>query len=67
MNKDHDAQRYTELFISFCNHIEAWFRKGIFILLAALCLFQIALRSPDIRQWLSSADKYEGIWIHKNK
>lgn len=67
MEKDNDAQRYTELFVSFCDHIETWFRKGILILLAALCLFQLALRFPEIRQWLSSADKYEGIMIHKNK
>lgn len=67
MDKDNDAQRYTDLFISFCDQIEAWFRTGVLILLISLCLFQMALRFPEIREWLSSADKYEGIMIHKNK
>lgn len=66
MKKDEDAAReFSELFIVFSNQIEIWLRRIAIVLVIGLCLFQAALRVPAIRHWLASAEKYEGISIHR--
>ncbi|MNW39990.1 hypothetical protein D3C74_170930 [compost metagenome] len=66
MKKDEEAAReYSELFVVFSDSIEVWMRKIVIVLVIGLCLFQAALRVPEIRQWLASADKYEGTSIHR--
>ncbi|MNP18038.1 hypothetical protein D3C76_1104920 [compost metagenome] len=66
MEKDEDAARnYSELFVVFSDQIEIWLRRFVIVLVVSLCLFQAALRIPEIRYWLASAEKYEGTSIHR--
>lgn len=62
---DKDAREYTELFLRVCRPIERWMRRIILLLVISLCLLQAALRIPEIRHLLSSADKLEGIPIQR--
>ncbi|MNN01441.1 hypothetical protein D3C81_1140580 [compost metagenome] len=66
MEKDENAaNEYSELFVVFSDRIEIWLRRIVLVLVIGLCLFQAALRVPEIRYWLASADKYEGTSIHR--
>ncbi|GGG05590.1 hypothetical protein [Paenibacillus aceti] len=60
-----DAHRYTELFLQLCRPVERWLRRLILLLVLSLCLLQLALRIPEIRHMLSSADRLEGVPIHR--
>ncbi|MOA26481.1 hypothetical protein D3C78_1472780 [compost metagenome] len=59
------ARQFSELFLIFSDQFEQWLRKIVVVLVLALCLFQAALRIPEIHKWLASGDKYEGIPIHR--
>ncbi|MBM6995531.1 hypothetical protein IM700_007630 [Paenibacillus sp. DXFW5] len=67
MKRPQDDEIYTELFLSFSEKAEHWLKRGLLVLLAALCLFQILLRIPEIRYILASAEKYEGVPIHREQ
>ncbi|WP_055107750.1 hypothetical protein [Paenibacillus ihumii] len=65
MQRDNDAEEYTELFLSFSNRMEAWLRKALIATLAGLCLCQLLLRIPALRAYIASADRYEGVAIDR--
>ncbi|WP_068785238.1 hypothetical protein [Paenibacillus phocaensis] len=67
MRRMQDDEIYTELFLSFSDKAERWLKRGLLVILAALCLFQLLLRIPEIRYFLASADKYEGVPIHREQ
>ncbi|MGP0586860.1 hypothetical protein [Paenibacillus timonensis] len=67
MKQPQDDEVYTELFLSFSAKAEHWLKRGLLVLLAALCLFQVLLRIPEIRYILASAEKYEGVSIHREQ
>ncbi|MFL0555567.1 hypothetical protein [Paenibacillus barengoltzii] len=67
MKKAKDNEIYTELFLSFSDKAERWIKWSLLVLLAALCLFQLLLRIPELRYVLASADKYEGVPIHREQ
>lgn len=67
MKKAKDDEIYTELFLSFSDKAERWIKRSLLVLLAALCLFQLLLRIPELRYVLASADKYEGVPIHREQ
>ncbi|GGH24635.1 hypothetical protein [Paenibacillus segetis] len=66
MLENKEDESYIELFLSFCEIVEPWLKRAVIILLIGLCLFQGALRIPELRKIISSADKYEGVPIHKS-
>lgn len=66
MSQAKDDEAFTSLFIQFSNHAERWMKRALLGLLVALCLFQLALRVPELRHLLSSADKHEGVQIHRD-
>ncbi|MNZ67387.1 hypothetical protein D3C78_856330 [compost metagenome] len=66
MKKDEESAReFSELFIVFSDQVESWLRRMIIVLIIGLCLFQAALRVPEIRHWLASAEKYEGTSVFR--
>ncbi|EES72303.1 hypothetical protein POTG_03143 [Paenibacillus sp. oral taxon 786 str. D14] len=67
MKKAKDDEIYTELFLSFSDKVERWIKRSLLVLLAALCLFQLLLRIPELRYVLATADKYEGVPIHREQ
>lgn len=66
MKENMEAESYTELFLSFCKIVEPWIKWAVIVLLIGLCLFQGALRIPELRKIISSAEKYEGVPIHRS-
>lgn len=62
---DKDEHEYTELFLQVCRPVERWMRRLVLLLVISLCLLQMALRIPEIRHLLSSADKFEGVPIQR--
>lgn len=67
MKRPRDDEIYTELFLSFSEKAEIWLKRGLLALFAALCLFQMLLRIPELRYFLASAEKYEGVPIHREQ
>ncbi|GJM80065.1 hypothetical protein MJ257_05895 [Paenibacillus timonensis] len=67
MKRPRDDEIYTELFLSFSEKAETWLKRGLLVLFAALCLFQMMLRIPELRYFLASAEKYEGVPIHREQ
>ncbi len=65
MGENEEDQAYTALFISFSQQAERWLGRILILLVIALCLFQTALLIPEFRQMLSSAEKFEGVPVHK--
>lgn len=66
MSQTKDDEAFTTLFIQFSNQAERWMKRALLGLVVALCLFQLALRVPELRHLLSSADKHEGVQIHRD-
>lgn len=66
MQENREAESYTELFLSFCEIVEPWLKRAVIVLLIGLCLFQGVLRIPELRKFISSAEKYEGVPIHRS-
>lgn len=60
-----DDEAFTALFLQFSMMAEKWLKRALIALLMALCLFQALLRIPELRHYLASADKYEGVPIHR--
>lgn len=67
MKRPQEDEIYTELFLSFSEKAETWLKRGVLVLLTILCLFQVLLRVPELRYFLASAEKYEGVPIHREK
>ncbi|WP_410768338.1 hypothetical protein [Fontibacillus sp. BL9] len=65
MRDKEEREAYTALFLTFSDQAERWLRRTIFILVVSLCLFQAALNIPVFRHLLASADKYEGVPLHR--
>lgn len=61
-----DDENYTDLFLKFCGIVEPWLIKAVITLLIGLFIFQGALRIPELRKLISSAEWYEGVPIHKS-
>ncbi|MDU4696838.1 MAG: hypothetical protein E6Y08_13560 [Paenibacillus sp.] len=67
MKRPQEDEIYTELFLSFSEKAETWLKRGVLVLLTILCLFQVLLRVPELRYFLASAEKYEGVPIHREQ
>ncbi|MGG6309613.1 hypothetical protein [Paenibacillus macerans] len=65
MRRSNDDEAFTALFLQFSRATEKWLKRTLIFLLIALFLFQALLRIPALRQYLASADKYEGMPIHR--
>jgi hypothetical protein len=52
-----DPQKFAE----WSDRVEKLIRKGLWLLIVLLLLFQSALQVPVIRNWLSPTDRLEGI------
>lgn len=66
MQKDHEAEEYTELFLTFSSGMEAFLKKAVIVALVGLCACQIILRVPAIRAYIASADRYEGVALDRS-
>ncbi|WP_059043437.1 hypothetical protein [Paenibacillus rubinfantis] len=67
MKRPQEDEIYTELFLSFSEKAETWLKRGVLVLLTILCLFQVLLRVPELRYFLASAEKYEGVPIRREQ
>ncbi|MBW5446666.1 hypothetical protein GE107_11400 [Cohnella sp. CFH 77786] len=55
--RDIDPRAFAE----WSDCVEKWLRRGIWLLVLLLLLFQSALQSPAVRAWMSPTDRLEGI------
>ncbi|WP_019638960.1 hypothetical protein [Paenibacillus fonticola] len=65
MAKDSGSKEYTEMFLQFSSRAEAVLIRMTITCLIGLCLFQAALRIPVLREYIASADKFEGVAIEQ--
>ncbi|GAA0135571.1 hypothetical protein YSY43_24110 [Paenibacillus sp. YSY-4.3] len=65
MQRDQEAEDYTELFLTFSNGMESFLKKAVIVALAGLCVCQIVLRIPALRAYIASADRYEGVALDR--
>lgn len=67
MKKRVKADAYTELFLYFSERVEFWLKRGVIAVAVLLLLAQVALQFPAIRHILASADRHEGVPIHRTE
>lgn len=65
MTDRRDSENYTALFLEFSDAVEHWLRRALILLIIGTCLFQMMLRIPVLRHFLSSAERFEGVSIYK--
>lgn len=63
MDSRQEQENYIRIFLVFCHAIEPWLKRIAIILLTLLIVFQSALCVPEIRSFLSSAERLEGVRI----
>jgi hypothetical protein len=60
-NQKNKEQSYINLFIMFSTSVEKWLKRCIVVLLVALILFQILLQSSEIRYYITTIGRLEGV------
>jgi hypothetical protein len=64
MERDEDSNKIRTTFSAWSDRVERVIARGIMLLLILLCLFQLALRFPGARHWLTTTDDSEGVPFH---
>lgn len=52
---------YADLFVAFSFLVEKWLKRVIVVLLLFLILFQLLLQSAEIRYYLTTIGRLEGM------
>jgi hypothetical protein len=60
-NQKDNIPSYADLFIAFSCSVEKWLKRVIIVLLIALILFQLLLQSAEIRYYLTTIGRLEGM------
>lgn len=58
--KDHKST-YIDVFVSFSSVVEHWLKRVIIVLLVTLVFFQMLLQFAEIRYYLTTIDRLEGM------
>ncbi len=61
MKQNNEKFNYIEVFILFSSVIEHWLKRVIIVILLTVVIIQLLLQSIEIRYYLTTIDKLEGI------